>query len=153
MKRLLINKETRFANDEELNLIYLNHVNILKTDDETIKREGFNLELLNIKSEDDEIQAYLEAKNNILYVIRIDLTFNTKEIVTFFDVFYLYQNVIESTCYDNTTDMENDVNSFVDKKGNYDKYTMILKYEGDKFKDVTEDDLIFTPNRLEAIIN
>ena len=50
-------------------------------------------------------------------------------------------------CFENTEDMENNVNSFSDKRGNYDRYTDVFDYRYGKLNLLENGEYIFLPKR------
>lgn len=150
--REIVHKEIDFANKEELHLILLNEVKEDKSIRERMSRKDLGLPLsLNA---DEEIDSYLESKNNIISSTRIKLFFNTKETITLFSVFFTIQDPPdeEKDNYESKEDMLSGEGGFSDPNGNYFFYNKLFVLENGKLEDITNNDYLFVVSR-ELITN
>ena len=76
--REIINKNVRIANDLEIQKICTKVANTIKEDSLRVFKDNLN--------EEEILEDYLSFKNSILYGVRFDIEFNTKEKFTFFDI-------------------------------------------------------------------
>ncbi len=76
--RNIFNKTVRIANDLEIKKICTEVINSLNENNIRFFKE--------IENEETILENYLSFKNSILYAIRVDIEYKTKETFTFFDV-------------------------------------------------------------------
>jgi hypothetical protein len=68
---------------------------------------------------DEEIDYSLDIKNNIISTTKIELVFNSKEIIVLINIITVMKNDSDILSYDNIEDNFRKKNSFIDPNGNF----------------------------------
>ena len=129
--RKIIKKTTRFAIDEEIQIL----IKYLMEDIKETDKKYPHLKVIN--DYDDEIDLYVETKDEIVSLTITNLVFNTGEEFLLYTALLLYEDKTPGDCIDDNG------NEFIDPKGNCMSHIMLLKYENNKLIQITEDDLLF----------
>lgn len=133
--RNLIKKTTTFASEEEINKIIKFNIGLLKKAYSQLKTGDFNI--------DDEINYSLEYKENVVSAIKIELIFNTQEIIVLINVIRVEKDKKDTPCLD----FEGD-NEYIDPNGNYLFMNEIYQVDGDNIMQF-EADFLFDSRRTK----
>lgn len=133
--RDLIKKTTTFASEEEINKIIKFNIGLLKKAYAQLKTSNFNI--------DDEINYSLEYKENVVSATKIELIFNTQEIIVLINVMRVEKDKNDTPCFD----FEGD-NEYIDPNGNYLFMNEIYQVDGDNIMQF-EADFLFDSRRTK----
>lgn len=138
--RELISKKVSPATENEIKKIRNYIINITKKDNEPMG--GLTI--------DEEIDYSIDLKNSIISATKVELVFNTKEVIVFIIVIELRKEYDETPCYDSEEDMCNRENEFIDPNGNFLFSKSIYQIDGENIFNITQNDYLFHSSRTKV---